>query len=91
MYTAVELRTTFNTYITNKKLQNAHEPAFINVPDGSPLHNALDNKKEPVGEHVRRDEAFRRLQDNMQAWHSVDGVVKCVRLLGMHWTVLTRM
>ncbi|KZV88547.1 hypothetical protein EXIGLDRAFT_651009 [Exidia glandulosa HHB12029] len=75
-YTAVELRTVFNAYIVSKKLQNAHEPQYVDVPESSPLHSALDNKKEPVGEHCRRDEALRRLQDNMQSWHSIDGVVR---------------
>ena len=77
-YSAVELRTIFNTYVANKKLQNAHEPQYIDVLESSPLHAALDNKKEPVGEHCRRDEALRRLQDNMQSWHSIDGVVRYV-------------
>lgn len=78
LYNAVELRTTFNNYVSSKKLQNAHEPQYVDVPDGSPLSAALDNKKDPVGEHCRRDEALRRLQDNMQSWHSVEGVVKYV-------------
>lgn len=76
LYSAVELRSVLNGYVAAKQLQNAHEQQYINIPEGSSIQTALDNKKDPIGEHCRRDEALRRLQTNMQAWHSLDGVVR---------------
>ncbi|EJD43636.1 hypothetical protein AURDEDRAFT_88886 [Auricularia subglabra TFB-10046 SS5] len=76
LYSAVQLRSVVNGYLAAKQLQNAHEQQYINIPEGSAIQTALDNKKDPIGEHCRRDEALRRLQDNMQTWHSLDGVVR---------------
>jgi len=69
----------FSGYIAAKQLQNANEPQYINVSTDSPLHSALDDKKDHVPEHCKRDDAFKRLQRNMQAWHSISGAVRYAR------------
>ncbi|KAH7103696.1 hypothetical protein BKA62DRAFT_696192 [Auriculariales sp. MPI-PUGE-AT-0066] len=76
LYTAAELRNTFAAYVSAKQLQNAHEPQYINVPADSILYIALEDKRDRIGEHCRRDEAVKRLQKNMQQWHSINGIVK---------------
>lgn len=83
LYTLTEIRDTFNSYVSEKSLINAREQQYINVSEDDALSSATSIKNEERPEFLKREDALRRVRDNMQSWHRVrvegeDVITRCV-------------
>lgn len=72
LYTISELKAILNAYIAAKSLVNPHHQQFINV--GDLLRTTLSSNKAgeaSLPDFLKREDALRKLADNMQPWHRV--------------------
>lgn len=70
-YTLSDIQDIFNTYVTEKQLINPQERQYINVSDDDALWSAVTDKTKERPEFLKRDDALRRIRDNMQSWHRI--------------------
>ena len=86
MFAIAEIKDVFNAYVSGKGLINPRDQQYINVSDDSALFEAISIKNEETPDFLKREDALRRIRENMQSWHEVrqegsDPVRKCVRLM----------
>lgn len=66
--------------MSSKNLTNVNEQQYINVGEDVALFAATSNKNKENPEFLKRDDALKRIRDNMQEWHEIkterSGVVR---------------
>lgn len=65
------MRQIFNSYVHTKQLVNANDQQYVNVADDDALIRAVSVKGEDTPDFMKRDDAVRRLQKNMQSWYEL--------------------
>ncbi|KAI0340373.1 eukaryotic translation initiation factor SUI1 family protein [Trametopsis cervina] len=71
LFTLTAIREIFNSYVLTKQLVNVHEPQYINVVEDDALARAVAVKNEDTPEFLKRDDALKRVRENMQNWYEV--------------------
>ncbi|KAI0077630.1 eukaryotic translation initiation factor SUI1 family protein [Panus rudis PR-1116 ss-1] len=71
LYTLPEIRQLFLDYVAAKQLVNPHEQQYVNVAEDEHLYQAVSFKNEDTPEFLKRDDALKRIRDNMQSWHEM--------------------
>lgn len=71
MYTRTEIRDTFNAYVSERQLINARDQQYINVGDDDALSSAVSMESGGGSEFMKREDALKRIMDNMESWHCV--------------------
>ncbi|PSS30878.1 hypothetical protein PHLCEN_2v2605 [Hermanssonia centrifuga] len=80
LYSIANIQDIFSTYVSSKNLTNVNEQQYINVGEDVALFAATSNKNKENPEFLKRDDALKRIRDNMQEWHEIkterSGVVR---------------
>ena len=84
LYSIAEIKDIFNSYVAAKNLVNAQVQQYINVGEDEILAQAVYVKNEENPEFMKREDALRRIRNNMQIWHEIktersDTITKYVR------------
>ena len=66
-----EIKDIFNSYVAAKNLVNAQVQQYINVGEDEILAQAVYVKNEENPEFMKREDALRRIRNNMQVWHEI--------------------
>lgn len=61
----------FNSYVAAKNLVNAQVQQYINVGEDEMVAQAVYVKNEENPEFMKREDALRRIRNNMQVWHEI--------------------
>ncbi|KAH8101298.1 eukaryotic translation initiation factor SUI1 family protein [Cristinia sonorae] len=70
-YTLSDIREFFNAYISERNLVNAREQQYVNVSEDDALSGAVSVKGEERPEFLKREDALKRIKENMQSWHRI--------------------
>lgn len=71
LYSISDIREIFSKYITDKQLVNVNDSKYINVLEDEPLANAVWIRNEDTPEFMKRDDALRKIRENMQRWYEL--------------------
>ncbi|KAI0789203.1 eukaryotic translation initiation factor SUI1 family protein [Abortiporus biennis] len=71
LYTGAQIKQIFTTYVETKQLINARDQQYVNLADDNGLFEAVYIKGQETPEFMKREEALKRIRDNMQPWHEV--------------------
>ena len=68
LYTSLEVRQIFNSYVQAKQLVNANDQQYINIAEDDALLRAVYSKGRNTPDFMKRDDAMKKIEQNMQRW-----------------------